>query len=414
MPFASEVNLHTDLTREDIAGNVVAVRSDLNLPKSGDTYETGRLRAEGPCLRDILGKDGRLVVISHMGRYGDGESLEPVRPLLAAELGIGVDDVLFPGDCIGDAVSDAIRSMRPGQAVLLENTRIYQEDEAYADDPSTPPVHQFVELLASSKKYLVFNGFGVAHRENASTTGIIGGLPSYAGPLLLEEIGRLEPFKGGEPEKSVAAAGGKKLAEKMLVFGFPYGSIIPGGLALNCVLKRNGYPVGSSPTSEKDKDYTDMAPYLSRRAGILIPQRLMIARPIRENKKVVGYEGAGMIDLGATIPEGYMIVDFELTPEMEDKLGEAERILLVGPLGIYEAAEKYGFGNIATDAVVGYMRNAPLRLAMGGDTEAATKSGIPSCTGGGAAVEFIRYGDLPVLAALRHNKKYGFETPDPL
>ena len=409
MTLASEVNVYSDLPREQIAGEVVAVRSDLNMPERNGVFETQRLEAEGPCLRDVLQKEGRLVVMSHMGRYGEGRSLGPVRPLLAKELGIDVDDVLFPGDCIGDAVDGAIRSMKPGQAVLLENTRIYQEDEAYADDPSTPPVHQFVELLASGKKYLVFNGFGVAHRENASTTGIMKYMPSYAGPLLFEEIGRLEPFKGRDPEKSVAAAGGAKLAEKIHVFDFPYDTVIPGGLALNCVLKRNGYPVGSSPTSERGKDYTDRAPDLSRRAGILIPDRLMIARPIRKDKKVVGYEGAGMIDLGAAIPDGYMIVDFELTPEMEDRLGEAERILLVGPLGIYEAAEKYGFGNIATDAVVEYMKRARLKLTLGADTEAATKSGITSSTGGGVAVEFILYGDLPVLAALRYNKEHGYE-----
>ena len=69
--------------------------------------------------------------------------------------------------------------MRNDDLAVLENLRFHKGEEK--NDPA------FAAELAKLGDIFVGDAFSCAHRAHASTEGLTHHLPSYAGPLLMEE-----------------------------------------------------------------------------------------------------------------------------------------------------------------------------------------------------------------------------------
>src|SRR5204862_2402767 len=171
-PCLQETIPMAKLTVRDIntRGKRVFVRVDYNVPleeKDGQMVITDETRiAETlPTLRRLSEQGGKLILVSHLGRpKGKREpsmSLRPVAAKLADLLGC---PVAFADDCIGEKVEKTVGIMQPGDVLLLENVRYYNEEEA--NDPA------FAEKLAKVADVYVNDAFGAAHRAHASTEGI--------------------------------------------------------------------------------------------------------------------------------------------------------------------------------------------------------------------------------------------------
>lgn len=237
-----------------LEGKTVLVRVDYNVPLTDDgrISDDFRIRASLPTIKRLL-KDGcKLVLISHLGRPDGIEvkySLEPAAQRLAELLG---EPVRFVDKTIGEKVRMAVKRAPKRSVIVLENLRFHVEEEANDE--------KFAQALAkdSGAGYFVQDGFGVVHRDHASTAAITLFLPSVAGLLLEKEyltiVGAMK-----HPERPlVAVLGGAKVSDKISViekFVDAADRILIGGAMANTFLAYKGVAVGKSKV-ETDQDET--------------------------------------------------------------------------------------------------------------------------------------------------------------
>ena len=166
----------------DLAGKRVLLRADLNVPiVAGAVGDATRLERLLPGLKDLARRGARVVVVSHFGRPKHGAdpqlSLKPVAAKLGAMLG---KPVAFASDCVGAPAEAVVANLAPGQIAVLENVRFHAGETA--NDVA------FAKRLAALADIYVNDAFSAAHRAHASTEAVARLLPSYAGPLMIQEI----------------------------------------------------------------------------------------------------------------------------------------------------------------------------------------------------------------------------------
>src|SRR5271165_4258339 len=242
----------------NVQGKRVFVRVDYNVPleeKDGQMVITDATRIVEtlPTLKRLIDQGGKLILAAHLGRpKGKREpsmSLRPVAAKLAELLG---RPVAFVDDCIGEKVEKTAAALKPGDVLLLENVRYYNEDEA--NDPV------FAEKLAKVADVYINDAFGAAHRAHASTEGVArviakrGGLCA-AGLLMEREL----KFLGEELENParpfVVILGGAKVSDKIKVIDRLLemaDTILIGGAMAYTFKLAQGFKVGKS-LSEPDK-----------------------------------------------------------------------------------------------------------------------------------------------------------------
>src|SRR3954471_6586731 len=232
----------------DVAGKRVLVRVDLNVPmKNGKVTDATRIERAAPTLAELAAKGARVIVLSHFGRP-DGKpvpemSLKALVEPLSAALG---KPVAFAEDCIGPLAEDAVRALKPGDVLLLENLRFHKEEEK--NDAA------FIDKLSVLGDLYVNDAFSTAHRAHASTEGIANRLPAAAGRLMQAELEALDKALGHPKRPVCAVVGGAKVSTKLDLLGNLVGKvdklIIGGGMA-NTFLQAQGIRVGKS-LSEKE------------------------------------------------------------------------------------------------------------------------------------------------------------------
>lgn len=187
----------------DVAGKRVIVRADLNVPlKDGRVTDATRIERVVPGLKALAARGAKVVVISHFGRPKGADpelSLKPVAEALQKLIG---HPVVFGEDCIGERAQAAVNSLNDGGIAVLENLRFHKGEEK--NDP------EFAAQLAKLGDMFVEDAFSCAHRAHASTEGLTHHLPSYAGPLLMEEINALRTALEKPERPTAAVVGGAK------------------------------------------------------------------------------------------------------------------------------------------------------------------------------------------------------------
>src|SRR5437016_2460625 len=204
----------------DVRDKRVLMRVDYNVPmeeKGGQMVinDSTRIKETLPTLELLVGQGAKVILMAHLGRpkgqRDPGLSLKPVAQELAEMLG---RPVAFVDDCIGEKVEKTAGVLQPGDVLLLENVRYYNEEEA--NDPA------FAEKLAKVAELYVNDAFGAAHRAHASTEGVARVIAKRGGQcasgLLME---RELKFLGDELENParpfVVILGGAKVSDKIKV-----------------------------------------------------------------------------------------------------------------------------------------------------------------------------------------------------
>lgn len=378
----------------DLKGRRALVRVDFNVPlKEGAVADDTRIRAALPTLQYLIDHGSSVVLCSHLGRpkgKPDPEfSLRPVASHLAGLLG---HPVAFVTSCVGPEAKAAAEALRPGDVLLLENTRFYQGETD--NDPT------FAVELASLGDLYVNDAFGSAHRAHASTEGVAHHLPAVAGFLMEQELTFLGKALAAPEHPFVAILGGAKISDKIGVVESLLGradTLLVGGGMANTFLAAKGYPMGDSLV---ETEALATATDLLNRAGdhMLLPQDLVIADAFEAgaSHKVVP---------ASAVPNGWRALD--IGPETIDEFGQALKgarlVVWNGPMGVFEFPE-FAAGTTAIAQAVAECGGTT--IIGGGDSVAAIQqAGLADrishvSTGGGASLEFIEGKTLPGVAAL--------------
>ncbi len=378
----------------NVQGKKVLVRVDFNVPlKEGQVSDDTRIQAALPTINYLLENGAALILCSHLGRpKGEAKpefSLKPVATYLDNLIDA---DVQFADDCLGASAKDAAAALKPGQVLVLENTRYYAGEKK--NDP------EMAKTLASYADLFVNDAFGTAHRAHASTVGVASYLPAVAGFLLEKEIEYLGNAVAEPTRPFVAILGGAKVSDKIEVIKnllTKADKVLIGGGMANTFFKAQGYAMGSSLVEE---DALDTAKELLATGGdkLCLPVDMVIA------DKFAADANTKTLPIG-DVEDGWSILDVgpETVKEFSAMVASAGTVVWNGPMGVFEMAPfaKGTFG--LAEAVA---NSAATTIVGGGDSVAAVKqSGLADkithiSTGGGASLEMLEGKILPGLAAL--------------
>jgi phosphoglycerate kinase len=384
----------------NLSGKKVLVRCDLNVPleqEAANKYRVAddtRVRASLPTLKKLLEQGCTPLVASHLGRP-KGErnptfSLRPVADALEALLGAKVH---FAEDCVGPPVDAALSETKPGEVLLLENTRFHpgetENDPAFAAD------------LARPSDAFVNDAFGTCHRQHASTYGAAELLnPAVAGYLVAEEVGYFLKLLRDPARPLVFVLGGAKLSTKLGVIKNTLDKVdkfIIGGAMAYTFLKADGEPVGESLVED---EFINEAKGILDNAGpkLFLPRDHVVAKAADDPGSAKTVDTLG-------IPDGYMGVDIGPATAciFADEVKAAATIFWNGPMGVFEVDEFAAGTRVVGKAIADADGET---IAGGGDTVyAINKLGIAEkldhiSTGGGASLKLLENGTLPCLEVL--------------
>lgn len=378
------------------------VRADFNVPVEADRRITddSRMVRALPTIKHILANGGSVVLTSHFGRPKKGPeakfSLDVVAEHLSKLLGFTVH---FASDCVGAEAENASSNLKPGEVLLLENTR-FHEGETKGDEA-------FAQQLSKHGDYFVNDAFGAAHRAHASTTGVAKFFEEkFGGFLLQEEIEAAEKALNLEERPFVAIIGGKKVSDKINIARKlleKADTLVIGGAMAFTFLKIKGKRVGASLVESDSLDAAAdlLAEAESASKRILLPLDVVACNDIKPDA-----EGE-VFDAGA-IPDTMAGVDIgpQTLAQASSLIIDARKVVWNGPMGIFEipAFSKGTFG--IAQAIVQATEKGAYTLVGGGDSASAIRqAGLDNqvsyvSTGGGALLEYMEGKTLPGIAAL--------------
>ncbi|HKL87903.1 MAG TPA: phosphoglycerate kinase [Salinibacter sp.] len=392
------------LTLDDVnlRGKRVLIRVDFNVPL--DTAEDGspavaddtRIRAALPTIRHVLDQQGKVILISHLGRPGGQPNPDLSLACVAEHLGSLLDErVRFSSNTVGDTVEEVVDGMNEGSVILLENTR-FDSGEKGNDE-------SFARGLAALADVYVNDAFGAAHRAHASTAGVAQFVNmAVMGRLMESEIDALTRVRDDPDHPMVAILGGAKVSDKLGTIRALSASadhLLIGGAMSYTFLKALGRDVGTSRV-EEDRLDTAESLYEDAEGRIVLPSDHVVADALDED--------ADASVVGADIPDDLMGLDIgpETVETYREALSEAETIVWNGPMGVFEI-EQFAKGTMAVaEAVADATDDGAFSVVGGGDSVSAlSRSGFTErishvSTGGGAMLTFLEGAPLPGIEAL--------------
>ena len=406
----------------NVQGKRVFMRVDYNVPleeKDGQIVITDATRIVEtlPTLKLLSEQGGKLILTAHLGRpKGKREPSMTLRPVAAKLAELLGRPVAFVDDCIGEKVEKTVSVMKPGDVVLLENVRYYNEEEA--NDPA------FAEKLARVADVYVNDAFGAAHRAHASTEGVARivakrGGQCAAGLLMEREL----KFLGDELDKParpfVVILGGAKVSDKIQVIDRlleKADTLLIGGAMAYTFRLAQGFQTGKSlvEADKIDTAKSALAKAKERKVKFLLPMDDVVAVPVKtdkldkKGKPVIDYQNVrASRDMNCPADAAGLDIGPQTVTAYAAEIATAKTILWNGPMGLFED-KRFAEGTNAIARAVADVtqKNGAKSIIGGGDSvKALNKAKLGDkvtfmSTGGGASLEFLEGKVLPGVAAL--------------
>jgi phosphoglycerate kinase len=347
------MRLPRSVREADVAGKMVLVRADLNVPlEDGGVADDTRIRASLPTLELLLERGAAgLRVCSHLGRPKTEEDREKyaMQPVAAR-----------------------VRELLPDEHVhVLENTRF--------DPGETANDERFARELAEGCDLYVNDAFGSAHRAHASTEAVAHLLPAYAGLLLLAELEHLGRLLGEVERPFVLVLGGAKVEDKL-------------GVLRNLGGRAETVLVGGKMAEElRRENPLDF--------DVELPVDVVAAAEFERDAE-------SMLCRVDEIPDGWLGLDIgpQTRTRFAEQLEGARTIFWNGPMGVFEWPRFADGTKAVAEAVAA--NDAAFSVVGGADSvRALNELGLADrvswvSTGGGASLELLEGKELPGVAAI--------------
>ncbi len=391
----------------DFKDKTVILRVDINCPLNKHDMcleDDNRIVQALPTIRELLEKKAKVVIIAHQGRPGDWDycPLDQHAKALSEHLGF---DVPYVDDLFGEEAKLAIRSMRPGNAIVLKNVR-YTECEQEKRTMEEHSQSEMVQNLAPLADYYVSDAFGAAHRAHCSLIGFQATLPSAAGRLLEKELTALSEVFDQPKRPCVFVLGGSKFTDSIKVIDRVLNKqiadwVILVGLSANALLKARGVDLGPASEEILMKEFTqenlDAARKLLHEKGnkILLPYDVAVDAHGKRLELKVG-----------DLPSEYPIMDVgsHSAAKFSKVVHGAGTVFMSGPAGVFERDE---FSLATRELMNAAISGQAFTVIGGGHTvSAAEKFGLFDrfsyvSTGGGALETYLLGKPMPVVEALK-------------
>jgi len=390
-----------------LKNKTVLVRADFNSeinPKTKKVTSDVRIRAHAEStIKELQEKGAKIVILAHQGRKGDPDytTLQSHAEVLGKILKTPVQ---YVDDLFGDKAQAAIKALKPGDILVLENVRSW-DPETKSGTPEAQSKTALVQNLAPLVDLFVSDAFSAAHRGHVSMVGFTAVLPSAAGRIMQRELSSLCKALEKPEHPCVYVMGGAKADDSLEISKYVLGNgiadyFLVGGVTSQLFLAAKGVNMGK-PVMDflAKKELTQFEPGIK---ALLEQFGDKIRTPTDLATNIYGDRGEITID---QLPTNYPILDIgHKTVEDYAKLLKAAKAIVVsGPMGVYENPQfNYGTKGVLTAIA----DSKAFSLAGGGNTIAAiqeyglTKKIGYISTAGGALIEFLMGKKLPGVVAL--------------
>ena len=390
------------LDTANFSNKKVLIRVDFNVPLDENNRVTDhtRIKAAKPTIDKVLAEGGSCVLMTHLGRpkgVDDKLSLRHIVSEIQKVLGV---DVQFSKDTIGPGAEAKAQALQPGQVMLLENLRFYDEE--------TKGDEQFANALSTLADCYINDAFGTAHRAHASTTIVAQFFPKakYFGYLLAQEIDAIDRVMSTGQKPVLAVLGGAKVSSKITIIENILDKvdhlIIGGGMSFTFA-KAMGGKIGNSICEDDKQELALSILSNAKEKGVQIhlPTDVVAGDQFSNeaNQQIFPID---------QIPDGWEGMDAgpESVAAFREVVLKSRTILWNGPLGVFEFS-RFSQGTIALgEAISASTKNGAFSLVGGGDSVAAVKQFNMEnevsyvSTGGGAMLESLEGKTLPGIAAI--------------
>ncbi len=393
------------LTLDDVTldNKRVLLRVDFNSPMdpSGNILDDKRIRSHLETLRAL--EDCRVAIIAHQSRAGkkDYTTLEAHARILTRLLR---RDASYIDDIFGSHAQNSIKSLRPGEVILLENTRFYAEENMNRS-PADHAKSHMVRKLAPLFDLFVNDAFAVSHRSHCSVVGFTEVLPSIAGILMDREITALDRGLRGNEHPTVFSLGGTKADDSIKVVRNVLSrggadKILTSGVVATVFMMAKGIDVGEANRKfVEDQEYLEQIP-IAAKLLLEYPDKIVLPSDVALNQNGERVE-VSVDKLPAPLP--IADIGLETIVSYSKFLKEAKVTVLNGPTGIFEQ-EKFKLG---TSELLKAATLSSYSIAGGGHSVAAIEQlDLESkfshvSMGGGASITYLSGESLPGIEALK-------------
>lgn len=399
----------------DYAGKTVLCRVDMNQPvdKENDTLKsTARIEACAPTVRELSDKGAKVVLLAHQGSDIEYKNFYCTRPHAKVLSGLLDREVKWIDDVTGPAARQAIKELKNGEILLLDNVRFCSEEQTLFEmklclTHEQQAKTELVTKLAPLADLYVCDAFAAAHRDQPSLCGLEQVLPSAMGRLFEREYCVVSELMTAPARPCVFVLGGAKISDAFMMMDTVLSNgtadkILTGGLVGNILLAAKGEEIGQGSLDFIYKsnygEYIEKAKGIYAKYGdkIVLPVDLGYVEDGERKECKIGAVPAhiGAVDIGA-----------ESIALYEQIIMDAATVFVNGPMGVFEQE----ITAAGTKAVFKALAATKAYTVVGGgdSVTAAKKFGVKDklgyvCTGGGALIRFLTGEELPVVKALRH------------
>ena len=402
----------------DLKGKTVLCRVDLNQPvdRENDSLKsTQRIEACAPTIREMSEAGARVVLMAHQGSDIEYKNFYCTRPHARVLTQLLGKEVRWIEDVCGPTAREAIKEMKDGDVILLDNVRFESEEQTLFElklqlSHEEQAKTQVVTKLAPLGDLYVCDAFAAAHRDQPTLCGFEQVLPSAMGRLFEKEYCVVSELMESPEHPCTFVLGGSKISDAFMMMESVIGSgaadkILTGGLVGEILLASQGIEIGEGTLAFIEK--SGYGEFIEKAKGIYEKYSDRIVLPldlaeVRDGQRVEAETGSipkdfNALDIGSKTAEKYREI-----------ILASKTVFANGPVGVFEEEPT----ELGTKALFEAMAETEgYSVVGGGDSVTAAKKYKVTdklgyiCTGGGALIRFLTGEELPVVKALRHAAK---------